>query len=72
MEPINPRHAMIIIMRHTMNAMQLLVEALAHEDISQANKEITDAEKSLAHAVAYLMAMRSFVDFKPEEDKHDR
>jgi hypothetical protein len=68
MEPINPRHAMIIIMRHTMNAMQLLVEALAHEDISQANKEITDAEKSLAHAVAYLMAMRSFVDFKPGED----
>jgi hypothetical protein len=68
MEPINSRHAMIIIMRHTMNAMQLLVEALAHDDITEANKEITDAEKSLAHAVAYLMAMRSFVDFKPVED----
>jgi hypothetical protein len=72
MEPINPRHAMILIMRHTMNAMQLLVESLAHNDITEATMEINEAEKSLAHAVAYLMAMRSFVDFKPEEDKDDR
>jgi hypothetical protein len=72
MEPINPRHAMIIIQRHILNAMQFLVEATAHNDITEATKEVSEAEKSLAHAVAYLMAMRSFVDFKPEEDKDDR